>query len=264
MNINQRKKFLTKKNKDRLKSIYHSLIYFSFKKIKLKYFIVITRERSGSTCLLDLLSSHPKILTNPHDFFNYKKVPVNFAEERLIHSSKNVHGFKFRIQPFYLDYNVENRNIAQKSLQNLTEKGGTLIHLQRKNLLKQGISHLIANATKKENFRKGQKPIKITSVEIDPQELMKYIKSNELALKFEQETLQELPHVSLTYEKDLQKQDCHQITMDKVCQALNLNSAPTITRYTRISANKLSDYILNYDEIAEIVKNSGYGQYLEE
>ena len=256
------KKKIIKETKYQLKNIYQNLIYFSFKKAKLKYFIVITQERSGSTCLLDLLSSHPQILTNPHVFFNYKKLPVNFAKEQFIYSYKNVHGFKFRIQPYHLEYNSQNRKIAQKSLQGLIENGVVIVHLQRENLLKQAISYLIADTTKKQNFRKGQKPIKNTSITIEPQELINYMKWSELSLKFERETLQELPHVSLTYEKDLQKEEYHQMTMDKVCQALSLNSAPTITRYARISAKKPSDYITNYDEIAEALHSSGYGHYL--
>ena len=253
-----------KTTKDKLKKIYQDSIYFSWKKSKLKYFIVITQERSGSTCLLDLLSSHPQILTNPHVFYNYKKLPVNFAKEQFVYSHKNVRGFKFRIQPFNLAYNIENRNIARKSLQDLIDQGVTIIYLKRENILRQAISHLIADATKKQNFRKGQKPIKLTSIEIVSEEIVNYMKSRELALKFEHETLQGLPHISLTYEQDLQNEECHQITMDKVCQALDLNSSPTITRYARISNNKLSDYIINYDEIAEVLNNSSYGQYLKE
>ncbi|NET08657.1 MAG: hypothetical protein F6K16_28975 [Symploca sp. SIO2B6] len=243
--------------KFRVGSLSQSVKNFSSSPIDAKNFIILTRERSGSTCLLDLLSFHSNILSDPHTFYNYTNLPREFKFKR-VYSKKNIRGYKFKVQPSSFDTTNQNLAKAEKGIKSLSDNGIFIIHLERENLIKQAVSWLMADSTKKQNYRKGERPIKLKSMYFDPDTLLKRIRIFESISNFEHKVLTNSPHLYLSYEKDLMLEENHQLVLDKICNFLDIKSSKVITRYARLSSGKLDESISNYEEIHDFLKNTKY------
>ena len=114
---------LVKENITNLAIIRQQIKNFSFQKQEVKNFVVICRGRSGSTCFLDLMSSHPQILADPHNFFDYEALPLSFEDTRFINSHQNVLGFKFRAQPKDQDIESADIKVSQDKYNRLVDQG---------------------------------------------------------------------------------------------------------------------------------------------
>jgi len=236
---------------------------FSFTKLHCEHFIVLTRERTGSTCLLDLLSSHSKIKTDPHIFYDYTKLPQSI-DCKYTRSKKNILGFKFKTQPSSFDMSEQNCERARKELADLERQGVKVIYLERENLIKQAVSWLLAdrNDLKKQNYKKGEKPIKIKSMEFKPEAILKRVQKIEKLTKFEKDVLSDVSFLHLKYEKNLIQENDHQPTLDKVCGFLNIEPEKAVTRYAKISSGDLSKSISNYQDVYSILKETKYSDQL--
>lgn len=256
------------KNKRIIKQTIGEIKYFSFDKADLKYFALISRGRSGTTCLLDILTCHPQILADVHYLYDdYGKLPANFGQQQFIYSRKNVRGCKLTTLPDELEKNSINAQRIREGFINLAKKGVVLFYLKRNNLLKRSISIEVAKTKNRWNTLnpgKDRSSIDRPSFELDPTSLLQRIQRCEEEMNYDQEVLKGVPHTALNYEQDLEKEEYHQKTLDKICQVLQIDSAPAVTRYVKLAPEKISDYILNYDEIVQTVSNSPYAKYLEQ
>ena len=250
-------------------NIYYEAKNVSFYKSQVKYFILISNGRSGSTCLLDLLESHPQISTDPHNFFNYTNLPTDFSQKKYTYSRKNILGFKFKSQPANFSQDDNNIIKAQRELQKLVDREVNIIYLRRKNILKRALSKLIAkNELKKRNYnsnftKKEYDSLEFNSFKIDVEELRKVIQECEAQEHFNQQVISQLPCLKLIYEEDLLKEEDHQNTLDKICIFLGTEYAPVHTKYAKISPNKMMDYISNYEELKQEFQNTCYSKYLD-
>lgn len=164
-----------KKIYNRSKDIYQKIKLISWQKSELKHFILVTNGRSGSTCLLDLLDCHPNILTDPHTFYDCNNLPDNLIERKIVYSSKNVMGIKFRTK--IQDYSSREVALVRNKLQQLLAQDVSIIYLQRHNILKRAISKVVAQSKLKEYklnlSEQERKCIDLNSIEIDLEELKK-------------------------------------------------------------------------------------------
>ncbi len=74
--------------------------------------------------------------------------------------------------------------------------------------------------------------------------------------------MSDIPHLPLTYEHDLFSSEGHQNTIDKVCAYLGVSSFQGKTNMKRVSAQKLSDDVSNFDEIIKFLQASSYAQHM--
>jgi LPS sulfotransferase NodH len=280
MNINllknnfKRVKILRKIH-NRATNIYQESKNVSWHRSQLKYFILLTNARSGSTCLLDLLDSHPQIATNPHTFFDYTNLPTDFSQRKYTFSRKNILGFKFKAQPENFikdDHNKDDHNIdkARQELQQLVDQEVNIIYLQRKNILKRALSKLVArNELKKRNYnlnftKEERKYLEMNLLKIDLQELWEIIKECEEQEQFNQQVIsRQIPCLKLIYEEDLLGESNHQNTLDKICDFLNLEYSVANTKYAKISPDRIQNCVLNYNELEKEFKHTHYEQYLD-
>lgn len=254
-------KVSAKAAKDTVYGMGRNLANFSLQHREMKHVVILTRPRSGSTCLLDLLSMHSNMTTDPHIFYNYTKLPQDFGVTK-VHSKKNVRGYKFKVQPTDYDITPENRAQAEKGLANLVAQGIKVIHLERENLVRQAVSWLLADTVKRPNYRKGQKPNTITAMNFDADVLLERIEKFEALAQFEKSVLKNIPHLYLNYEKDLMSEANHAETMSRICQFLEIAPEQVATRYVRLSSDDLSQSILNYQEIQDVLRITKYFEQL--
>ena len=232
---------------------------FSWSKQEVKHFIVVCRGRSGSTCFLDLLSSHPQIFTNPHNFFNYDHLPLDFEKTKYLNSHKNIIGFKFLTQT---EQNKSNIRLAQEKLNSLAKQGVTIFYLKRNNILNRAISSFVASAKgRKTNYLHDETVPKI-KLEISPEEIIHKIKLFEEDARLDREVMANVPHVLIEYERDLENQYSHQNTLNRCCKALEIDSVKARTNFVKLAPKKNESYITNWDEIYNLIASSAYQSYL--
>lgn len=236
---------------------------FSFQKQQAKYFIVICRTRSGTTCFLDLLSSHSQVFTNPHDFFTYDRLPLDFQKTEYVNSHKNVLGFKFLTQLYGKEQNESNIKLAQERLNTLTEQGVKIFYLKRDNLLKRSVSKVVAEIRQGNiNHYRQQGKLPQKNYELSPTKIIQALKEADDQATFDREVMAKVPHVFIEYERDLENQHSHQKTLDKCCEALEIDSVKARTNLVKLTPKKFESYITNWNEISEVIANSKYQSYL--
>jgi LPS sulfotransferase NodH len=260
-----------KQLKQLVKQVFQDTTNFSFVKREVKSFVVISQERVGSTLLMDTLGSHPQISVDCHCFFTYKKLPHKFQiikRQDYVRSRKNVYGYKFRASYRPLEDDPEQ---FRELLQQLISRGTVVIRLNRENKFLQVLSSLKVkhsgrlHSTDKSNKREVLSSYNNTfnSFYIDTDTLLEKIKYYELLSNFEETSLQGLPYISLTYEENLERSEYRKKTSERIFNALDLQPFPITTRYEKISKIKPFNYISNYDQVIECLRNEGYERYLD-
>jgi hypothetical protein len=78
------------------------------------------------------------------------------------------------------------------------------------------------------------------------------------------ECLGSVPHLRLTYEDDLLDPPSHQVTVDRVCGYLGIDSAPVRSDLVKIAPRRIRDMVSNFDEVEELFRDTRYGSYLDE
>lgn len=221
-------------------------------------FVIFAQARTGSTLLGDLLRSHPKIYCDGELFQDGKLLyPYRYIIGRVAKRTQPVYGFQLKICQFVLIQRVD----APAFLSRLHQEGWKIIYLQRRNILRQAISELVARSRNKWEDR-SENPLKNKKVMIDSQQLLGLIEWRENMLIKEQQALTGAPYLPLVYENDLLGSDKHQQTLNKVFDYLDVESMPVQTRFHRTTTNQLSDFIRNYHEVERLIAQTAYDRFL--
>lgn len=252
---------IARENYRKTKKLFEKAYYFSLEPTLLKHILVIAQERTGSTMFLNLLSSHPRILVDPHSFFSYDYWPYKVSKDQKTYSRKSVIVSKFKVAN---DLHEEKQGLIEVNqfLQNLSQEGVLIVHLKRDNKFRQAISLCIANSQNRLHRLKGERLGESHSIRIDPEQLMQVIHGFEKLSELELKALDNVPNLSLTYEKDLLNGGQKQRVFDALCKKLDLELVPATTQYIRTSKNNLDSSITNYQEIYELLEENGLDRYL--
>jgi hypothetical protein len=98
---------------------------------------------------------------------------------------------------------------------------------------------------------------------VNPDELLHWIGVRARVGSDEAAALDGVPHLSLTYERDLQDSATWQSTADGVFGYLDLSPVPVDTTLRRQNDGKLSTLIANYDEVKAAVSGTEYARFLD-
>jgi hypothetical protein len=98
---------------------------------------------------------------------------------------------------------------------------------------------------------------------VDYDSLISWMRGSERQAEFEHDVLEELPHLHLVYEEDLEDSANHQITLDKISEFLAIPAELVKSTYQRSTPQELSQIIVNYDEIEQQLRDTKYRTYLE-
>ncbi len=225
-----------------------------------KKFIIFAQSRTGSRLLGDLLNDHPEIHCDREIFMNKNLLfPELYLRRLSTRDTKKVYGCQIKLYQLTEYQNID----AAKFLLCLHENRWKIIYLERKNLLRQSISDMIA-AIRNEYCDTAENPLKNSKFYIDCDELITGIEYRERQLIEEKKLLKKLPHIMFIYEDDLLTAEEHQKCSDSVFNYLGLPSVAVETSMRRTSSDKLSDFVQNYEEVAKLITNTEYSRYLEE
>lgn len=240
---------------------FHALLPWST--LPEKKFILFFRPRSGSNLLRDILNSHPDIFCD-EEIFRYGLVgkvsfPSLYIKGRCTQYKKNVCGFKVNIHQL----TVLQQQDPQSFLTSLTQQGWKIVYIERRNLLTQAISFFVAQ--KREIWLdKAENALKDFRMSIDCDELVQKMERMEKAVAYEKELLAPFPYQSVVYEDNLLNSEHRQEALDKVFAYLGVESVPVKTSLVKTTTRKYSDFIDNYAEMVEVVKQTKYAKWLAE
>ena len=225
-------------------------------------FVVLSRGRTGSTLLLDLLRCHPAIHCEGEILSHRILVtsPETLIRARAALFASSVYGFKLR-PPHYRVQGIRN---PLAFLAGLQDRGWRLVHLKRRNVLRVALSSLRREQTKIVHRMVGDVSDKSAPFDVSIDQLLARMVRIEREMRAEDDLLGELPHLRMTYEDDLQREGTRQSALDRVFTFLGLPSAPVFTRYVRLSTDSLGGLIRNYDEARQALIGTRFERFLGE
>ena len=81
--------------------------------------------------------------------------------------------------------------------------------------------------------------------------------------RFQDASLEDIPHLSVTYEQDLLPQNRHQDTADRIFEYLGLAPARVETQLRKLTSNDLSQIVDNLDEVTAALRDTPFARFLE-
>ena len=229
---------------------------------KYQKFVIISRSRTGSNLLCDLLNSHPKIEANRELFHNTNAHSCREIWESLfVKKYWNIKYVGFKIFYYHPLKSVD------KEVWDFIENDKTIkiIHLTRKNMLRTIISREIAIQTNVWIDQGGGNadPISLLDkrFEINIDLCLKKIEETKTWEKQTSTIFLAHPVIELTYEEltaDTQK------AMNRIYSFFNLTYYPATSDVRRQNPETIKNLIINYDELATVLLNEGYSDFLEE
>lgn len=224
-------------------------------------FIIYGMGRSGSNLLRTLLNSHPDLFCD-NEIFNKNAVarknkivqylilhfPILYIYYKKYSSKTNVFGFKLHQNQL-----KDTEGILTK----LHSKGWKIIHLYRKNILKQAISMKVAQQTGKW-IRNAKMPDPEEKFYVDPEKLLAHIKNRIFFTEQEFRVLEKLEHLDVVYEDDLYYQDKWLATTGKIFEYLNTYPVEVYTKRIKTDSRPDWERIENFEEILDFLSKNGF------
>lgn len=221
-------------------------------------FVIFAQGRSGSTLLADLLNSHPQVYC-ADEILTWKRAdPLRYARACSVGHRGDTYGFKLKI--YHLN---EGQGIVDAGawLRRLHAGGWAVIALQRRNVLRQALSSLVAQQRRQYHVE-GASNGSAQPVVVDAADLLRRTEARVAMCAREQQALAGIPHLALHYEDDLLHPDNHQRTADRVFDYLGLPPVTVSTGLRKIADGGLDTVVANAAEITTAVAASPYAALL--
>lgn len=223
-----------------------------------KKFILFAYGRSGTELLRNLINSHPDIYCDIELFMRRKALfPKRYVENRSKIFGKKIYGFKAKVFQLNAQYEDEKRVKAE-----FFSDDFQIVYLRRENFFKQALSELVGQQRQKWHDREAS-PLK-KKFTIDCDKLIQKMKLIEKYEKKEQEILEGVDYLKITYEDDLLHQGNHQQTLDRIFEYLGVELVEVSAKLMKTTPKKISDFIENHEEVTDAVKRTKYVVFLDE
>ena len=221
-------------------------------------FIIFGRGRSGSTALVSLLNCLPNVCCDGEILAQRVFWPQTYIKAHTAKASTAVYGCKI------LSYQLRDvQRIAQGSdfLHQLNAAGFQIIYLRRENLLDHAISNIRARSF---GFHQGRAANTWQQMKVyaNPRTVVERINKSHDLWNYETSLLRGIPHLALTYERDLADEAQHQSTINSICRYFSIQSKPVLSHYQKVSPQTLQASVANYDELVDYLKYTPYYHYL--
>lgn len=222
-------------------------------------FLIISRARSGSTLLTDLLNSHPEVQCDREVLHSLVLAPAVYLDRLAAKSPKFAYGAKVLS---YQMVQVQRFRDPRRFLAGLAGRGFRLIHLERETFA-QTLSLYVAGKTRRyHSVQKRDIPTAVGPREIDPADFVRRLEWNDLLLRYERWCLRELPHLHLGYEDDLMTEERQRDSAARIFDWIGVANAPVQSALKKILPGDPTTMIANYDAVAAATRAHGLGHLL--
>jgi hypothetical protein len=154
---------------------------------------------------------------------------------------------------------VQSELSKREFLEGLVENGWQLIYLTRRNRLKHLFSSLRAQES---SIYHTETVLPTFSTTVDCFQFKHGVKQLERWKTEELELLENLPYLTIEYERHLEIEESHSSTINTILDYLEIPHRPCQTKLKKVVRGELSSIITNYDVFAEEMRAAGYGEHL--
>jgi len=229
-------------------------------------FIIFGQGRTGSTLLVNLINCAENVYCDGEIFGT--EYPFNIWHKRLYMKlrtkafKQKTYGCRIKIYELYKHQGMSiDESIA--FINTLAKDGWKIIHLTRTNKFRQCLSSLVAEERNVYHFTDNSAKTK-KKVTVKAEEIPDRIKWLHIFDQQEQDALKDISYLSVNYEEDLENQNHHQATLDRICTFLNIDKAKSNIELKRTSSSILEDYIENHDVVKSVLVSKNLEHYLSE
>jgi len=223
-------------------------------------FLIFAQGRSGSELLVDLLNSSPDVHCDGEILERTVYAPTAWVEAHRWRHRDRVYGFK--VKPRQL---LGHQRMADMGrwLAAMDARGYRLVHLRRRNLLRQAVSTIAGRRDGVWHRRADRSASPPEAFHIDPAEVIRQLELRTRWGRLERAALAGLPHATVCYEDDLVGTERHQATLDRLAAWLDVESQPAVSALRPTNPGDLADRIANYDAVRAALRGGPWARYLE-
>ncbi|WP_147303656.1 sulfotransferase [Rhodohalobacter sp. SW132] len=223
--------------------------------------VIFGQGRTGSTLLEDLIFKTGHFQKHGELFHKSRGqilFPLPFI--RGLARRRPEENFIFHVKIYQLVNDRRRPEDTARFLKALYASGWKIIYLSRRNKVKHVLSNYVHNArgaSHKFNDKKEE-----IELQIDPEGFLTWVKERERFTEEEKKALQGLEYIEVVYEDDLEKQEMHQGTVDRILDELSLERKKVQTRHKKVNSQPLDCLIKNYDQFKKHLTDHGLAKYL--
>jgi len=227
-------------------------------------FCIFAQGRTGSSLLRSLINGHPDLqcrgeVLGPDAVL----FPVRYVERLARHTPRPAFGFKVKVYQLTHHQGISDPNGFMKAL---VRRGYRIIHLHRRNVLRQAISNSYALAAGRYHLQAGQSGGP-EAIRVDPGKLRGVMERRQEHTVLETSALRGLESdtLGLVYEDHLLDPTAHQSTVDTVFEFLGLPPSVEVeARFERIVTGSLRDRISNFAELEQELAGTPFARHLDD
>jgi len=249
--------------------------------------VILTSQRSGSTFLVSCLQSHPDILcrgemlitgggaTVPRVLQGRPPLPFalrsavklgRFVRSGAWNSTRTMRRFYQTEGPKALVFKAMYNHLSVPWTRRYLEQSREIriLHLRRENLLKQHVSCLLLTQSRDRKWQPhATEPVPPIRIHVSPQAALRDMRRvNALYTHFEH-VFRDHQRLGLVYEQIIDGQVLRAPIAEAVCNFLGVPQRQLSSPLIKINPEKLSDMVINYDELADAVGRSEFAHLLD-
>lgn len=232
-----------------------------------KNFVIFGQGHTGSNLLRSLLNSHPNIfidgeLFGPQRLKNFtwlkkmeiKTRPIKHINFRREIANADIYGFKLFVWQHLF---------SKEIIKTLHRKDWKIIHLQRRNTLKQVFSGLISQENKL-YVREEKTPVSTEIFQLKPANVFSELKFRNKNNIFAKRALKNIPCLEIFFEDHLQKENLWQNTSNQIFDLLGTESYPVSTKMLITDPRPDWERIENFEEIIRFLNEAGFSNIVKD
>jgi len=233
-------------------------------------FLIISRARSGSTLLTQLLNTHPQVRCDREVLAKRVLFPRAYLNRLAHKNTAAAYGAKLLS---YQMVQVQRFRDPAGFLARLEQDGFRFIHLQR-DTFAQTVSLAMAQSRRffhqktdpgagvgkhipEAEAKKARAP-----VQVDVEDFIRRLEWNDMLLEYEHYCLRALPHLVMSYEEGLQDPQTQQQAADRGFDWIGVPSAPVRGGLKKTLPPDPTAMIANYDALATRMRLLGFDRLL--
>lgn len=242
--------------------------------------IILTTQRSGSTFLVSCLQAHPDVLCRgelliagmgmktPRMLEGHRHAVklVRFLWTGAWHSTRTMRRFYEIEGPkahvFKAMYNHLQPPWTLNYLR--SRKDIRIIHLRRRNLLKQYVSYLLMGQRREQRWLPNTTvPVPPLRIRVSPDRALKYFRRmQEFYPRFEQ-LFADHPILPLVYEDIVEAQQLKHDVAFQLCDFLQVPRRLLTSELIKINPERLWEIVTNYDALSSTLRQTKFAEFLD-
>jgi hypothetical protein len=231
--------------------------------VPVRKFFIVSPARAGTELLVRLLASHPAISCEGELFQEPRRLPLRWADGRAVVARvRGSRAWGCKLLDHHVLAGAAGFGPPARFFRRAKTDGWTLIRLARGDALTQALSQILVRHHTASHFTSGD-DVAFEPLTVDVAELITTIVMVEQHARAIDAGLGSIVDLQLRYEDDLRGADAQQHTVDRICVALGLESAPASADLVTIAPPRVQDRVSNWDEIADVLARTRYRDLVE-